>query len=202
MQEIELSSTPEPSRLGHLAYGQGLDAAATQAALRGLDELISPRRRMTLVHAVNLHAGPAVVHRDDFSRTTAGQTDVGIAGRLGIHRPTTDTSSLRSRWVDTIDDLTDDAPSQQVTKKVITDVTIAPERRRSRRGADGPRLDLGDTRRRTVSVLAESFCRFSRYFTERVEFACPGRRHRTNCSTPPVSPRHRRVDPPGLPTNR
>jgi hypothetical protein len=172
----ELSTAPDPSRLEHMAFGQGLDAKARSEALDGLNRSLSPRRPITFVHAVRVPLDPPSFGDMTATRTTTGQTDVVVDGSLGVHRATTDHVVLRSRWTDPIDDPHSDAPTDQVTKKILTDLPIALTADSSAGDSDttetlGPTsLDLGDTKRRHVELVAEGFCRFSRYFTERIDF--------------------------------
>jgi hypothetical protein len=154
-----------------MALAQGLDADATGSARRGLNHALSPRRAITLVHAVRLPVDAPMFGPMTATRTEVGQTDVVIDGTLGVHRASTDHVVLRSRWLDPIDDPDADAPTEQVTKRVVSDVPIAVD------SDDGTAeeltatsLELGDTKRRTVELVAEGFCRFSRYFTERIDF--------------------------------
>jgi hypothetical protein len=170
-----LATAPDAALLDHMALAQGLDPAALTEARRGLNPMVSPRRLVTLVHASRLPLdaplfGPMTANRD-----TVGQTDVVIDGILGVHRATTEHVVIRSRWVDTIDDPADpdqpDAPFERITKRVVSDVPLAPE---SEDGTaeelNATSLELGDTRRRSVRLVAEGFSRFSRYFTERIDF--------------------------------
>ena len=166
----ELASAPAPDLIDHMALAQDLDPAARAAARRGLNQAISPRRPISLVHAVRLPIDPPRLRSMTGDRTEAGQTDVVLGGTLAVHRPTTEHAVLRSSWVDTVDDPATDGPVDQVTKRIVADVQIPVD------GDDPPSLDatsleLGDTRRRVVDVVAEGFCRFSRYFTERIDFA-------------------------------
>lgn len=167
----ELSTAPHANLLEHMAFGQNLDADATDVALRGLNHSLSPRRPITLVHAVRLPLLPPSFGPMTATRGDVGQTDVVIDGTLGVHRPTTDHVVLRSRWTDPIDDPDSDAPVEQVTKKVISDVPIALDGDSdTAEELAATSLELGDTKRRLVDVIAEGFCRFSRYFTERIDF--------------------------------
>ncbi len=168
----ELSSAPDAAFLQHMALGQGLDADATRTARRGLNHALSPRRPVTLVHAVPQPVDAPLFGPMSGTRTAVGQTDVVIDGTLGVHRSSTEHVVLRSRWLDPVDDPAADEPIDQVTKRVVSDVVIATE------SDDGPAedlvatsLELGDTKRRVVELVAEGFSRFSRYFTERIDFA-------------------------------
>ena len=167
-----LATAPDAALLDHMALGQGLDAAATTEARRGLNPTLSPQRLITLVHATRLPLDAPLFGTMDAIRNTAGQTDVVIKGTLGVHRATTEHVVIRSRWVDTIDDPTDpQGPVERITKRVVSDVPLALE------SEDGTAeeltatsLELGDTKRRFVRLVAEGFSRFSRYFTERIDF--------------------------------
>ena len=168
----ELSSAPDAAFLPHMALGQGLDADATRTARRGLNHALSPRRPVTLVHAVPQPVDAPLFGPMTGTRTSVGQTDVVIDGTLGVHRSSTEHVVLRSRWLDPVDDPAADEPTEQVTKRVVSDVVIATE------SDEGPAedlvatsLELGDTKRRVVDLVAEGFSRFSRYFTERIDFA-------------------------------
>ena len=167
----ELSTAPDADLLGHMSFGQGLDEAATEVALGGLNRSISPRRTITFVHAVRLPLLPPSFGAMTAARTDVGQTDVVVAGTLGVHRATTEHVVLRSRWTDPIDDPAADAPIERITKKVIIDVPIPLDGDDDTAEELAPTsLELGDTKRRTVDVIAQGFCRFSRYFTERIDF--------------------------------
>jgi hypothetical protein len=88
-----------------------------------------------------------------------------------VHRATTDHVVLRSRWTDSVDDPDADGPVEQVKKKVVTDVQISLNGDSgTAETLAGTSLDLGDTKRRRVDLVSEGFCRFSRYFTERIDF--------------------------------
>ena len=168
---IQVSAAPHRDYLEQMALGQGLDPHAAERARLGLDEALSPRRGLTLVHAVRLPLAAPVFDEMTAERDRVGQTDVVIDGRLGVHRGTTEHVVLRSRWVDPVDGLTDDGPGEQVVKRVLCDVPLAldsPDGTVEELSATS--LELGDTRRRTVELVAEGFCRFSRYFTERIDF--------------------------------
>ena len=167
----ELSTAPDPSRLGHLALGQDLAGKARAEALDGLNRSLSPRRPIKFVHTVRLPLLPPSFGTMTATRTEVGQTDVVLAGALGMQRATTDHVVLRSRWTDPVDDLTADTPADVVTKKVVTDLPISLVGDSDTvETLDQTRLDLGDTKRRHVELIGESFCRFSRYFTERIDF--------------------------------
>src|SRR5262249_23643187 len=104
------------------------------------------------------------------TRTDPGQTDVVVAGTLGVHRATTEHVVLRSRWVDQVDDPAADKPGEQGTKRIVADVQIPTDGDGDSEIVAATSLQLGDTRRRVVELVAEGFCRFSRYFTERLDF--------------------------------
>jgi hypothetical protein len=170
-----LATAPDAALLDHMALAQGLDPAARTEARRGLNPMLSPRRLVTLVHATRLPLDAPLFGTMTATREDVGQTDVLIGGRLGVHRETTEHVVIRSRWVDTIDDPDDpdhpEAPFERITKRVVEDVPLALE------SEDGPTeelaatsLELGDTKRRSVRLIAEGFSRFSRYFTERIDF--------------------------------
>jgi hypothetical protein len=169
-----LATAPDAALLDHMALGQGLDPAARTEARRGLNPMLSPRRLVTLVHATRLPLEAPLFGPMEAARDAVGQTDVVIDGNLGVHRPTTEHVAIRSRWVDTIDDPADPAhpagPFERITKRAVSDVPLALD------SDDGPTeqlaatsLELGDTKRRSVTLVAEGFSRFSRYFTERID---------------------------------
>jgi len=173
----ELSSAPEPGMLEHMAFGQGLAPDDTVAALRGLNHAISPRRTITLVHAVRQPLEAPLFGPMEAERDQEGQTDIVIEGTLGVHRGTTEHVVLRSRWTDPIDPL-HRPPAERLTKRVVCDVPLALESEDGTAEELAPTsLELGDTKRRTVELVAEGFCRFSRYFTERLDLVAdaPGR---------------------------
>ena len=171
----ELSTAPDTDLLEHMALGQKLDDKTTEVAHSGLNRSMSPRRQITFVHAVRLPLLPPSFGPMTATRTDVGQTDVVIDGTLGVHRATTEHVVLRSRWKDPIDDPALDhlalgTPVQQVTKRVIIDVPIPLDGDDDADELAATSLELGDTKRRTVDVIAQGFCRFSRYFTERIDF--------------------------------
>lgn len=167
----ELSTAPAATLLEHMAFGQGLDGEATDLALGGRNRTLSPRRPVTFVHAVRLPLLAPSFGPMQATRTAPGQTDVVIEGTLGVHRATTDHVVLRSRWTDQVDDPAADRPTRQVTRRVLTDLPVPTEGESPTSEDLAPTaLELGDTKRRTVDLVAEGFCRFSRYFTERIDF--------------------------------
>jgi hypothetical protein len=167
-----LATAPDGALLDHMALAQGLDPAALTEARRGLNPMLSPRRLVTLVHATRLPLDAPLFGPMTATRDTAGQTDVVIDGTLGVHRATTEHVVIRSRWVDTIDDPADLAgPAERITKRVVSDVPLAPESEDgTAEDLTATSLELGDTKRRSVRLVAEGFSRFSRYFTERIDF--------------------------------
>jgi hypothetical protein len=164
----ELSHAPDKALLGHMALAQGLDDPTD--TLNGLNLSISGRRPITFVHAVRLPLEPPAFDEEiAFSRNKVGQTHVGINGRLGLHRATTEHVVLRARWTDTVDTPGTEAPVEQPNRRIVKDLQVALHGVPDTELVD-LRLDLGDTKRRLVDLGAEAFCRFSRYFTERIDF--------------------------------
>lgn len=165
----ELSHAPDPPLLSHMALAQGLSDRTE--ALNGLNRSISGRRGVTFVHAVRLPLlAPSFTGDMAFSRTDVGQTDIGIEGTFGVHRATTEHVALCGRWVDTVDVRGTDRPKEQVTRRIVRDLPIGLEGPDTTELVDEFRVDFGDTKRRLVDIGAEAFCRFSRYFTERIDF--------------------------------
>lgn len=164
----EVSTALHTERIGHLALAQHLDAGATVDALEGRNRLLSPRRSITLVHAVRLPLEPPRFVAMAGRRTRPGQTDFVLAGTLGIHRATTDHVVLEGRWIDPIDDPVS-GPTERVTRKIVADLPVAPGGPTDHEALEATRLELADTRRRQVTLTGDAFCRFSRYFTERID---------------------------------
>ncbi len=163
----ELSSAPDPALVGHLLLAQ--DPAAAPGAVDGTNRALSPRRSVTFVHAVRVPLSAPSFTGMTATRTVPGQTDVVIAGKSFLHRATTEHLVLHSRWVDTVDDPATDEPVDQVNRRVVDDVNVGLVGKATEPIAPVS-LDFGDTKRRLVDVTSEAFCRFSRYFTERIDF--------------------------------
>ena len=165
----ELSSAPEPGMLAHMAFGQGLGPDDT-APPSGASTTPSPPGGRSRWSTPCASRSTRPCSAGWTSAETAGQTDIVVDGTLGVHRATTEHVVLRSRWTDPVDPL-DGLPAERLTKKVVCDVPLALESEDGTVEELAPTsLELGDTKRRIVDLVAEGFCRFSRYFTERLDF--------------------------------
>jgi hypothetical protein len=164
----ELSSAPDPKLVGHLLLAQSPSAAP--GAGDGSNRALSPRRPITFVHAVRVPLSPPSFRAMTATRTAQGQTDVVIAGTALLHRATTEHLVLHSRWVDTVDDPAATTPVEQVNRRALEDLSVPVTGNATSQKIAAVSLELGDTKRRLVDLTSEAFCRFSRYFTERIDF--------------------------------
>jgi hypothetical protein len=164
---FELSSAPDAAFLTHFAAAQ--DISDADAALDGLLPSISPSRMITLVHAVRLPLRPPGFGTTTATRSEFGQTDMVVDLVASLHRPTTDRLLVTGRWAIPVDDPSEAGPVDVVGRAVIADLTVPIDGDAATAEFLGLRYDLGDTRRRLVRLESDAFCRFSKYFTERLD---------------------------------
>ena len=166
-----LSHRPNPALLDHMRalnlISPSERAAIEASVLAGWNGAISATRTVTLVHAVRVPlAYPTLLAAINATRSQIGQTTVALTGSMGIHRATTDKVALRAEWTDPIDDPSQPRPSTTTGKVFVGDVEVPSAGLALSLALAGLAPDLRDTRRRTIVLSAEAFCRYSRYFTE------------------------------------
>jgi len=170
-----VSSAVAANLLEHFKWYRNLDTdqqtAVGAAVLNGQAPLFSPRQPLTLVHAVRVPLLPPSFGTFQLSRNEAGQTSVLFSGPITLHRATTDRLVMSCFW--TVPDLGPGASGLDIVaagRGVVTDtiITEAPSDDQATRWSfENLLFDFGDTRRHTATLSAESFCRYSSYFTER-----------------------------------
>jgi hypothetical protein len=175
--DLNVACAPVLSRLNHMyAYNQ-LDATQQTAMAAtfdaGLVQTVSAPTLVRLVHAVRIPLSPPSFSSMVASRTDIGQTTVVLDGMLAVHCGTTDRATLTGVWTLPIDPPAEALPREINYSVVAGDVLIG----------DGPAttapveelaFELNDTRRRYIELSMEGFCRYSRYFTERLDTAMSG----------------------------
>ncbi len=167
----EVSSAIDPALLDHFAWFQQLSTAdknkLRSVFQRGQNRLVSPRRTVTLVHAVRVPLAAPSFGTFTPARTTIGQTTVLLDGPVSLHRPTTERLVLAATW---------DGPDFDTTTVVQASSAVIDDRFLPTTGSatsetyDDLAVELGHTRRVQMTIDAEAFCRFSSYFTERREW--------------------------------
>jgi hypothetical protein len=169
VQTVDISSAPDLAFLPHFAAAASISDPAP--AIAGRLPAISPSRRLTLVHAVRLPLQPPGFGTTTATRTEVGQTDMVIDLTNTLHRPTTDRLLVAGRWVDPVDDPNEPAPIDVIGRAVVADLPVPLDGPATSASYPGLRYDLGDTKRRQVRLTSDAFCRFSTYFTERLDTA-------------------------------
>ncbi len=176
IHECTTSSAIDRDWLDHFKYFEDVPnnkrRAVGNVIVAGQNPMYSPRQKITLVHAVRIPLDPPSLK--PFTAVRPADEEVAtVSGTVLLHIPTTDRIVIPCKW---------DGPSLNndpsgltiatVGAAILTDTALPlpePAAADDRFDfADKP-LDLRDTKRHTVTATAESFCRFSEYFTERVE---------------------------------
>lgn len=165
-----VSHAPDEKLVEHMKAYQLMDPGVLSTLeadiLAGRNAAITPSRTIGLVHAVRVPiVPPSFPSALSAERTEIGQTTVTVEGNVNVHRPTTDHLALKAVWTDPVDRLDEPAPGTSTGKVFVADLTV------DEAGAvampTGPMsFNLGDTKRRDITVSSEAFCRYSRYFTE------------------------------------
>jgi hypothetical protein len=167
----EVSSGIDTVLLDHFSWFQQLSSAdktrLRTAFLNGQVRVVSPRRTITLVHAVRVPLAAPSLGTFTPSRTTEGQTTVSLAGAVALHRATSERVVLNAAWDGPDFDV---ATVRQQRSAVLDDRFLPTTGSATSEAYAGLLFDLGDTRRVRMTVDAEAFCRFSSYFTERREW--------------------------------
>jgi hypothetical protein len=168
----EVSSAIDPALLDHFAWFQQLSSSdktrLRSVFLRGQNRLVSPRRPITLVHAVRVPLAAPSFGTFKPARTTIGQTTVLLDGPVTLHRPTTERLVLNATWDGPVFDA---ATVVQASRAVIDDRFLPTTGSATSEVYDDLTVEIGHTRRVQMTIDAEAFCRFSSYFTERREWS-------------------------------
>jgi hypothetical protein len=173
-----ISHVPAQELIPHMRGFQLLSAAGHAARdaeiAAGLNEAISRRRMITLVHAVRQPIiapnFPSVVSGVR-PANAIGETRFSLSGTVGVHRQTSDHLALSATWIDPIDDRAAEEPGTQPGTAFIGDLVVPLEGSPGAVDIGTLTFDLDDTRRRTITIASEAFCRYSRYFTKRRRLA-------------------------------
>ncbi len=175
--DIEVSCAPVTARLGHMAAYNALTsteaASIATAANNGQVLTISARESIRLVHAVRIPLAPPSFSSMTASRTVLGQTSVLFDGVLSLHRATTDRTTLNGEWTDQIDPVAEAGPRAVTHRAVVGDVLIPEGGPAATADVDDLGFEFGDPRRRSIELSMEGFCRYSRYFTQRLDTTMP-----------------------------
>jgi hypothetical protein len=147
---------------------------ASKQILTGRNLAYSPRQAIKLVHAVRIPLDPPSFQPFTVGFQTADETNPRISGAINLHQATTDRIVVPCTWDGPV--ITASDPSGltigQVGAAVWTDSALAypePADPGDEASWQELRIELNDTKRHTLTFSAESFCRFSEYFTERAE---------------------------------
>ncbi|MEM7321933.1 MAG: hypothetical protein AAF531_02510 [Actinomycetota bacterium] len=182
IHECTTSSTIDRDWIEHFkwfdAVPNNLQRREGNVIIAGQNVMYSPRETIKLVHAVRVPLASPTLTRFAGSRSTIGETTASVDGTVGLHRDTTDRIVLPVIW-DGPDLRTDPSGLTigTVGGDILTDSVInlsdVPAEATKEEFA-GLSLELLDTKRHTVTVSAEAFCRFSEYFYERQELTLAG----------------------------
>jgi hypothetical protein len=176
IHQCTVSSTVDRTRIDDFKYFENVPnnqrRAQGNVIAAGQNTLYSPRQLITLVHAVRVPLQPPSLN--PFTATRAAEETVAdVDGTVDVHVPTTDRIVIPCTW--TGPDLRDDPSGLtigQIGAQILTDTALPlpdPGVVADEYTFSNKELDLLDTKRHQVTARAESFCRFSEYFTERAE---------------------------------
>ncbi|MDH3261833.1 MAG: hypothetical protein OEM84_12800 [Acidimicrobiia bacterium] len=152
-----------------------------EAAADGWLWALTPFDDVTLVHAVPRPLEAPRPTELAVTRAGAGSTDAWFWGAVDVHGPSTEQLTAEARWVDPIDDLGSDGPSEISTRAVAFTTRIRPSEDLSL--LFGPFPDdevdvenfgpvwthqavhpIGDTRHHTITYRFRASTRFREYF--------------------------------------
>lgn len=182
---IEYSSSLNPFRLDHFKLWHELSDderdELEQHIIAGRHWMISPRDKITLVHAVRQPLLAPELQPVAAVRCELGSYAAFFTGCSTMDRKSTQRLTLEASWTDPVDNLFEDAPGTVTTQAVMARLPV-PIEVPSQEGEPGINdasdglltfadleLNMHDTKRHQVDVTAEAFTRFGRYFTEEAE---------------------------------
>ncbi len=172
---VEVSSAIAEDVVGHFKLWHEMSTAEQielrQLILDGRHWMVSARDQITLVHAVRLPLTRPEIHTLSADRPALGSLVATFDGATTIDRKSTESLMLHATWTDPVDDPTQSAPTDVTTQAVLARLPVALEGDPLSEPFAGLDLNVHDTKRHQVDLVAEVFSRFSRYFTEQSELA-------------------------------
>jgi len=166
---VDLSYAPpvgEIDKFGlwHRISGADPDALRTTIE-RGGHWMFSARRPIRLIHAVRR---PLLAPRvETWSHTRQNDsTGITITTTLQAERRSTGRVTLRARWTDLVDDVSQPGPAPRDGAAWLGRFTTPRDVNSLQYTIDGHRAELGDTKRHAATIDVEAFSSFSSYFTE------------------------------------
>lgn len=146
-----------------LAHRGGAVTEALRAAARsGKHWLLTPPRRLDLVHAVPRPLEQPIIGGLSAGRTVLGQTDAALAGAVAVHGHSTGRLDVQAAWTEPYDNPSAPAPTTREGKAPVGELDVAPTDTSAPLG--GMRHRFGDTKHRVVDYTATATTRFRPFF--------------------------------------
>ena len=168
---------------GYVAEGAGnVTPDERQRAREGRFWMLTPYRRVEMVHAVQrplVQPAPANLAA---TRTQVGQTDAALAGQVAIHGDSSAKIDVQAAWSEPVDDLSDPGPTTRERGAQVAEPGVARGQDQLELNGEGIRHDFGDTKRRHVGYRFVATTRFREHFPAPPEPADPD--HFTQTSAP------------------